>query len=62
VDGLNRETREKLSRIRPRDLAAAGRIPGITPAAVSILNVQLEQRQAARKRSSEQQRFSEQGD
>jgi len=44
VDGLNRETREKLSRIRPRDLAMAGRIPGITPAAVSILNIQLEMR------------------
>lgn len=42
VDGLNRETREKLSRIRPRDLAMAGRIPGITPAAVSILNIQIE--------------------
>jgi tRNA uridine 5-carboxymethylaminomethyl modification enzyme len=42
VDGLNRETKEKLNRIRPADLAMAGRIPGITPAAVSIINVQLE--------------------
>lgn len=42
VDGLNRETKEKLSRIRPTDLAMAGRIPGISPAAVSIINVQLE--------------------
>jgi tRNA uridine 5-carboxymethylaminomethyl modification enzyme len=42
VDGLNRETKEKLGRIRPVDLAMAGRIPGITPAAVSIINVQLE--------------------
>ena len=49
IDGLNREMREKLSRIRPRDLAMAGRIPGITPAAVSILNVQLEIRQARRR-------------
>jgi tRNA uridine 5-carboxymethylaminomethyl modification enzyme len=46
IEGLNRETREKLSKIRPLDLAMAGRIPGITPAAVSILNVQLELRQA----------------
>ena len=45
VDGLNRETKEKLSRIRPADLAMAGRIPGITPAAVSIINIQLEMRQ-----------------
>jgi tRNA uridine 5-carboxymethylaminomethyl modification enzyme len=44
VDGLNRETKEKLSRMRPRDLAMAGRIPGITPAAVSIINIQLELR------------------
>ena len=42
IDGLNRETKEKLSRIRPTDLAMAGRIPGITPAAVSIINVRLE--------------------
>lgn len=46
IDGLNRETREKLSRIRPRDLGMAGRIPGITPAAVSILNIQLEMRRS----------------
>ena len=46
VEGLNRETREKLSRLQPRDLAMAGRIPGITPAAVSILNIQLEIRKA----------------
>ncbi len=45
VDGLNRETKEKLSRIRPADLAMAGRIPGITPAAVSIINIQLGMRQ-----------------
>ena len=44
VDGLNRETKEKLSRIRPADLAMAGRIPGITPSAVSIINIQLEMR------------------
>ncbi len=51
VEGLNRETREKLSRMRPTDLAMAGRIPGITPAAVSILNIQLELRQRERKPS-----------
>ena len=46
IAGLSREMREKLSRVRPRDLAMAGRIPGVTPAAVSILNVQLELRRA----------------
>lgn len=52
IDGLNREMKEKLNRMRPRDLSMAGRIPGITPAAVSILNVQLEILQAGRKKSS----------
>lgn len=42
VDGLSREIREKLSRFRPRTLGAARRIPGVTPAAVSILNIYLE--------------------
>ena len=53
VDGLNRETKEKLSRIRPADLAMAGRIPGITPAAVSIINVQLEMRREKNPKRSE---------
>lgn len=48
TEGLNRETREKLSRVRPLNLAMAGRIPGITPAAVSILNIQLELRRKQR--------------
>jgi tRNA uridine 5-carboxymethylaminomethyl modification enzyme len=42
IEGLNRETREKLARVQPKDLAMASRIPGITPAAVSILNIYLE--------------------
>jgi tRNA uridine 5-carboxymethylaminomethyl modification enzyme len=51
VEGLNRETREKLSRMRPRDLAMAARIPGITPAAVSVLNIELGLQQSGRSRS-----------
>jgi len=42
VEGLSREMREKLGKVRPHDLATAGRIPGVTPAAVAILNLQLE--------------------
>jgi len=49
VDGLSREMREKLSRLQPRDLGMAGRIPGITPAAISIINVQLEMRKKERR-------------
>ena len=48
IDGLSREIREKLGRVRPGDLASAARIPGMTPAAVSILNVQLELRRSRR--------------
>jgi tRNA uridine 5-carboxymethylaminomethyl modification enzyme len=45
ISGLNREIMEKLTKIKPTDLAMAGRIPGITPAAIAILNIQLEIRQ-----------------
>jgi tRNA uridine 5-carboxymethylaminomethyl modification enzyme len=33
---------EKLSRVRPRTLGHAIRIPGVTPAAVSLINVFIE--------------------
>ena len=39
VAGLSREVREKLRRVRPRSIGQASRIPGVTPAAVSILMV-----------------------
>ena len=41
VRGLSTEVREKLVRHRPATLGQAGRIPGITPAAVSLLLVHL---------------------
>jgi len=42
VSGLSREMQEKLIKIRPRTLAHASRIPGVTPAAVSLVNVYIE--------------------
>jgi tRNA uridine 5-carboxymethylaminomethyl modification enzyme len=42
VSGLSREMNEKLSRVRPRTLGHAIRIPGVTPAAVSLINVYIE--------------------
>lgn len=42
VSGLSREVVEKLTKVRPLTLAQAGRIPGITPAAVSLVNVYIE--------------------
>ncbi len=42
VSGLSREVVEKLTRVRPLTLGQASRIPGITPAAVSLVNVYIE--------------------
>jgi tRNA uridine 5-carboxymethylaminomethyl modification enzyme len=42
VSGLSREMQEKLTKIRPRTLGQASRIPGVTPAAVSLVNVYIE--------------------
>jgi tRNA uridine 5-carboxymethylaminomethyl modification enzyme len=42
VSGLSREMKEKLQRVRPRTIGQASRIPGVTPAAVSLINVYIE--------------------
>jgi tRNA uridine 5-carboxymethylaminomethyl modification enzyme len=42
VSGLSHEMQEKLSHVQPRTLAQASRIPGVTPAAVSLVNVYIE--------------------
>jgi tRNA uridine 5-carboxymethylaminomethyl modification enzyme len=39
IPGLSREMVERLSVARPANLAAAGRVPGITPAALAALLV-----------------------
>ena len=39
IAGLSREMVERLSRARPATLAAAGRVPGVTPAALAALLV-----------------------
>ncbi len=44
VAGLSHEVRQKLAESRPATLGLAGRLPGITPAAVSILLVHLKKR------------------
>ncbi|HVS30433.1 MAG TPA: tRNA uridine-5-carboxymethylaminomethyl(34) synthesis enzyme MnmG [Thermoanaerobaculia bacterium] len=41
LPGLSREVVEKLSSVQPRSLAQASRIPGVTPAAISILRMHL---------------------
>jgi tRNA uridine 5-carboxymethylaminomethyl modification enzyme len=42
ISGLSREMQETLARVRPQTLGQASRIPGVTPAAVSLLHVHLE--------------------
>jgi len=46
VDGLSNEVKQKLCAARPETLARAGRIPGVTPAAVSLLLIHLKKRGA----------------
>ena len=41
LPGLSNEVVEKMERVRPRTLGQAGRIPGITPAALSILDLHI---------------------
>ena len=42
ISGLSREMQEKLGRVRPQTLGQASGIPGVTPAAVSLINIFIE--------------------
>ncbi len=41
VPGLSTEVRQKLERVRPETIGQAARIPGVTPAAIAVLDVYL---------------------
>jgi tRNA uridine 5-carboxymethylaminomethyl modification enzyme len=41
IPGLSREVQDKLERVRPATLGQAARIPGVTPAAVAVLDCYL---------------------
>lgn len=49
VDGLSNEIRQKLEAARPATIARAGRISGVTPAALSLLLVHLKKRERTRR-------------
>lgn len=44
IEGMSNEIRQKLDEAKPETLAVAGRIPGVTPAAVSLLLIHLKKR------------------
>ena len=46
VSGLSNEVKQKLSQAKPETLARASRIPGVTPAAISLLLVSLKKQAA----------------
>lgn len=48
IEHISSETKDKLSKIRPKTLAQASRIGGVKPADISILMVMLERHQVAR--------------
>jgi len=41
ISGLSREMREKLERVRPATIGQASRMPGVTPAALSLVHVSI---------------------
>jgi tRNA uridine 5-carboxymethylaminomethyl modification enzyme len=47
VVGLSNEVKQKLSEARPETLARASRLPGVTPAAISLLMVHLKKERRA---------------
>ena len=49
IRAMSHEAREKLTEIRPANVGQASRIPGVTPADLSILVVHLERRNAVRR-------------
>ncbi|HVJ04164.1 MAG TPA: tRNA uridine-5-carboxymethylaminomethyl(34) synthesis enzyme MnmG [Candidatus Saccharimonadales bacterium] len=52
VSGLSREMKEKLIRLRPQTIGQASRLPGVTPAAVALLNVYIEIQSRQRKQAA----------
>jgi tRNA uridine 5-carboxymethylaminomethyl modification enzyme len=51
LPGLTREAIERLSQVRPETLGQAGRVPGVTPAAVAVVGFHVEQARRDRRRS-----------
>lgn len=54
IEGLSNEIKQKLIEFKPTTLARASRIPGITPAAVSILLITLKKRGLLKRKAANQ--------
>jgi tRNA uridine 5-carboxymethylaminomethyl modification enzyme len=52
IEGLSNEVKQKLCAAKPETLARASRIPGVTPAAVSLLLIYLKKRGALDRRTA----------
>lgn len=52
IPGLSNEVRQKLSRVRPETLGQAQRIPGVTPAAIAVLDIYLGMAHVSRETSN----------
>ncbi len=52
VEGLSNEVKQKLTEARPETLARASRVPGVTPAAVSLLLIYLKKRGLLQRQTS----------
>ncbi|AZZ95363.1 tRNA uridine-5-carboxymethylaminomethyl(34) synthesis enzyme MnmG [Hahella sp. KA22] len=52
IQGLSNEIKQKLTELKPETLAQASRIPGVTPAAVSLLLVHLKKRGSIQRKSA----------
>lgn len=49
VPGLSNEVQQKLGQVKPESIGQASRVPGVTPAAISLLLVHLKRRQKLKK-------------
>ena len=58
VSGLSAEVQQKLEKQRPSDIGQASRIPGVTPAAVSLLLVYLKKNRSAGSKADSTQNTS----
>jgi tRNA uridine 5-carboxymethylaminomethyl modification enzyme len=55
VSGLSRELQEKLERVRPQTIGQASRIPGVTPVALTLINILIEVQARGAKQHADKQ-------